>query len=217
FGAWCGVLSEPRPPRGLDSGPTRRSSDLEDGLPTAELDVERRRILEGEALLESVVEQVQLEQGGVLEHPEGPLVRIGDEREPGVFQSGRGSASRVVSRLGLDDAASRDSTREEFCRRHGVPRLEASLVEETQDTAVAEDDARGRVAEGPGIGPDHRVQDPSVTCSGSSAEATASSTAFLPVIRDLKARKATAMPASPPRIAWSSRLPDPASRYAKML
>src|SRR5690606_32885372 len=114
-------------------------------------------------------------------------------------------------------ASRRDSTREEFCRRHGVPRLEASLVEETQDTAVVEDDARGRVAEGPGIGPDHRAQDPSVTCSGSWAEATASSTARWPVIRDWKARRATPMRASPPRIAWSRRLPDPASRYAKML
>lgn len=46
-----------------------------------------------------------------------------------------------------------------------------------------------------------------------SVSAIASLTSFFPVILAFQARAATAMPARPPRIAWSSRLPEPASRY----
>ena len=54
-----------------------------------ELDVVRSGVLHGQTLSECLGEEIELEQGGVLQHREGPLVWIGDERDEGVHQRPR--------------------------------------------------------------------------------------------------------------------------------
>ena len=71
----------------------------EDRLGTAELDVVGGGVGEGEAVLQELQVQVQMQEGGGAERGEGPLVGIGDERDPRVLQQERG-ALRFRGRTG---------------------------------------------------------------------------------------------------------------------
>ncbi len=107
----------------------------EDRLRASPLHVVRGGILEHEPLVEGFEEQVELEERGVLEHPERPLVRIGDHRDPLVPEHGRdaalvelaGQAVGLGDALGGDQAPIRDAVSKEIRYGERVPVGEPAL------------------------------------------------------------------------------------------
>ena len=114
-------------------------ADVDEHRPGAlELDVVGRRVLEDEIVVERVQQQVELQERGVLQHREGPLVRIRDERDALVPQHGGGlvheqplERAHVLNPLGRDhapvveQAARLDRSRSRSGRRpraRGTPR-----------------------------------------------------------------------------------------------
>jgi hypothetical protein len=88
-----------------------RADVHEDRLRALELDVVGRRVLQDQVVLQRGEQQVELEQRGVLEHRERPLVGIRDERNPLVAQHAgrlvdeqRAIDRAVLDLLGRDDA-----------------------------------------------------------------------------------------------------------------
>ncbi len=80
------AISDP----GLSGGVALEGSDIDEHrLSLYELDVERGRVLDRDAVVESAPEEPQLQQGSVLQHRERPLVRVGDEVQNRMLQSGR--------------------------------------------------------------------------------------------------------------------------------
>ena len=76
----------------------------EQRLRPAELDVVGRRVLEDQALLDRPPEQLELQQRGVPQHREGPLVRIRDERDDVVLKHRRDAPVQCLGHVRLDFA-----------------------------------------------------------------------------------------------------------------
>ena len=120
-----------------------------------ELDVVGRRVLGGQVLGQGLADQVELEPGGIAQHLEGPLVRVGDDGDALVAQhtSPLPHALRaLVDQLGSDDLAGGEGLGEERRGREGLVVAEGLGVEAAPDGVIGEVDAARRVAEGPGIG-----------------------------------------------------------------
>ncbi|MCB0828671.1 MAG: hypothetical protein KDB62_07690 [Solirubrobacterales bacterium] len=90
------AVTDPRP--ALRQGLERADVD-EDRARASELHVVRRGVLQRQALFDRRDAEVELEQGRVAKHREGPLVRVRDERDPLVpehpFDPGRQQATRL--------------------------------------------------------------------------------------------------------------------------
>src|SRR5919108_1351195 len=76
--------------------PLERADVDEDRLRAAELDVVGRGVLEDQAGADRAPHEVELEQRRVAEHPEGPLVGVGDDGDDVVLEDGRNVAVEGV-------------------------------------------------------------------------------------------------------------------------
>ena len=97
----------------------------------APLDVVGRAVLEHQRGGETALEHVELQQRGVAQHPERPLVGVGDERDRGVAQEARPAVAEVLARhlVRLDDRAALGQLVEERRRAQRLPVLEAAGAE----------------------------------------------------------------------------------------
>ena len=136
-------------PRLALSQPLERADVDEHGLRSAPLDVVRRRVLQHQILVERAAKQLELEERGVAEHRERPLVRIRDERDPLVLENGRGAGDRdVVDLRRRDELALRDRLAEELRLRQRGPVRQAVCGERAQDARIVVEDATVPVAKG---------------------------------------------------------------------
>ena len=133
----------------------------EDGLRASPLDVVRRAVLEHKALVERFEKELELEQRRVLEHPECPLVGIGDDGEPVVAENALYAPSREHVRkpvgrahaLGGHDPARLRFGPEETAGFERLPVCEPALRERTHNRAAGREDAAVWIAEGARLGP----------------------------------------------------------------
>ena len=162
--------------------------------------------------------QVELQQGGVAQHAERPLVGIRDDRHALVFQDGGPSLRRCRRRgervagsadlPGRDQEARLGEAGEETGSGQGGPVGERPIGQGAQDGAVLVEDPRVRIAErsrfnarvGSRVHGGYRV-------SWSCCFRLKSS-----LIRPQYNRSATPTAANPPSSTWSSMLPLPGSR-----
>ena len=122
-----GELSIADPGLALAIGLERADID-EHRPPIDELDVVRRGVLDRESRRKRSLEQVELEQGGIPQHREGPLVGVGDQIESWVPQC-TGAAFRWIDLHRIDEPAVGHRLAEEIRRGKGAPPFEPSLVE----------------------------------------------------------------------------------------
>ncbi len=140
---------------GLALADALERADVDEDRPGAlELHVVRRRVLEDEVVVERVEQQVELQQRGVLQHREGPLVRIRDERDALVAQHGRGLVDEqpperrhVLDELGRHDPL----VVEQPARPQGLEVAQAVGRERAIDLVAGIEDSALRVAEGAGF------------------------------------------------------------------
>ena len=133
----------------------------EDRLSTPPLHVVRGGVLEDQVLVERAEQELELEQRGVLEHPERPLVRIRDDGDAVVAQDGgdpsgvelRRKAVRLGEPLGADELPLSDVVAEERRRRERLPVVEAALGQRPVDGASGVEDSAVRVAKGAALDP----------------------------------------------------------------
>ncbi len=149
-------LALPQPLEGADVHEDRPRS--------APLDVVGRGVLEDESLLERGEEQVELEERRVLQHPERPLVGVGDHGNALVAEDGgdagavefRGQAGRLGDSLGGDQPAHGDVLAEEVGCRERLPVRETAFGERAAHLLACVEDVAVRVAEraslDPGLG-----------------------------------------------------------------
>jgi hypothetical protein len=125
----------------------------EDGMRSPELHVEGGGVAQREAAGERVEVDVEVEEGRGLEGRERPLVRPGDEGEPGMLEDDRGVEAEG-GRLGLveptvgEEAPLRDEPREEALLLRGIERGQGPSGDRPKDATAQDVDAAGRVAEG---------------------------------------------------------------------
>src|SRR5207248_1682230 len=87
-------------PRLALAQPLERADVDEDRPGAAELDVVGRRVLEDQAGADRATHELELEEGSVAQHPEGPLVRVRDDRYDVVLEDGRDLTVERVRYLG---------------------------------------------------------------------------------------------------------------------
>ena len=133
--------------------------DVDEHRPGAdELHVVRRRVLQDHVLRQGGLEDVELQECGVPQHRERPLVWVGDDRDPPVVEH-PGPPTRRRSRrcrdaggrLGVDHVAPDQLLAEEAGAGQRLPGVEVSLVERPVDLPVHGEDPVARVAERPRV------------------------------------------------------------------
>ena len=147
-------LAVPRP-RLARAEPFERADVDEDGAGADELDVVGRGVLRQHLLGERLPGQSQLEQGGVAEHGERPLVRVGHDRDTLVAQHAGPAVAEdgpVLVQLGAHDVAGGQGAGEEVGGGEGQVVVVRFLREPAPHDVTVEVDARQRVAERPRIG-----------------------------------------------------------------
>ena len=93
---------------GLARDVRRERSDVDEGgTRAAPLDVEGGRVLEGHLFVERRTRHVELEQGGVLEHAERPLVRVRNHGHPFVLEDRHPAGRERRQRRGVGDLTRR--------------------------------------------------------------------------------------------------------------
>jgi hypothetical protein len=202
--------------------PLERAHVDEERRSAAELDVVRGRVLHHQPGLDRAADELELEQRGVAKHPERPLIRVRDDGDDVVLEdAGDAVVQRVrhvrdvVGRAGAHELPLALELREERRRGQRLPVGETLRAQEPQDAAVGGEDAAVRIAEGPGLesGEGGVALAQPTAPSGQLGEPSSSG---FPMWRSLRIRRqytfaVTAAAATPPAIAWSSRLPVPAS------
>ena len=149
-------------PRTVDPQQLERADVDEHRPATRELHVERVAVLHGDVFTECGEKDLQVEQCGVAQHLERPLVRVRDERDPFVFEdrrelTGRSAGDLVqLDGLGPDRLPLGQQRGEELRGRELRPVLGRGRVEASEDATVGVEHARRRVTKGarlePGIG-----------------------------------------------------------------
>ena len=148
-------------PRLAGTGALERADVDEDRARSTPLDVVRRRVLEREARLERLARDPQLQERGVLQHRERPLVGVRHERQALVPQrrhppaAGIGRADRLErgrrGRRRLDDVAGFHEPREQPALLERGPVRGALLGERADDLALDLEDPAVGVSERPAI------------------------------------------------------------------
>jgi hypothetical protein len=151
---------------GLSLAEPVEGPNVHEGRPgSPPLDVVRRPVLEDEALVERPEEELELQERRLLQHPERPLVRVGDDRYPLVSEHAGhravcelfGKALRLGDPLGCDELPLGDLVAEECGRGESLPVGQPALGERAQHAAVGVEDAAVRVAEGAWLDPGFRA------------------------------------------------------------
>jgi hypothetical protein len=123
----------------------------EDRPRPAPLDVVRRRVLRDEVLGERRAQELELEERRVPEHPERPLVGIGDEGDALVSEDGgvavflELSGQAVFDPLGRDERALRGRPPEELALGERLPVGQAALGERAEHSLARVENAAVRV------------------------------------------------------------------------
>ena len=188
-------------------------ADVDEHRPrAAPLDVVGRCVLERKVRPQRAPVELELEQRGVLEHRERPLVGIGDERHALVPQHARGCAREQVGmaverrRLRRHDAALVHQLPPQRRGDDRLPVLQSRAAQDAEDAVRRGEHATLMVAEGAGLGAQG-----SGACSGSGSGLRIRSTRRILYHQSFTA---TASAARPPTSSWTSMLPVPGSRYA---
>ena len=130
-------------------------ADVHEGRPRAlELHVVRRRVLQDHVVVERREQQVELEERRVLQHREGPLVWVRDERDPLVAKHGRGLVHEQVTRRGHAVRALRPDHALVVEQAGGLERLEVGQAvgrERAEDVVACIENPALRVTEGAGL------------------------------------------------------------------
>ena len=113
----------------------------EDRLRAAPLDVVGGGVLQDHAGAERRLEEIEVQQRGVLQHAEGPFVGIGDERDPGMLEHGGPIAAELRFEFalgpgGLDDAAQRGQLAKEGSGAQALPVRQRLRADAAKDPAV---------------------------------------------------------------------------------
>jgi hypothetical protein len=127
----------------------------EDGLRADKLDVERRRILDRPPSLNPALQQIELQQGSILQHGEGPFIGLGDQGHSFMRQNarpalGHDAFDRLISRIrrsGPDDEAALHVYLEEAGLLERLEVLERSARHAAKDPPIMLVDTVGRIAE----------------------------------------------------------------------
>ncbi|OPZ32296.1 MAG: hypothetical protein BWY99_02810 [Synergistetes bacterium ADurb.BinA166] len=134
-------------PRLVRCVPLERWHVDEDGSRAAPLHVVRRGVFEDEAGLQGLCEEVELEEGGILKHPEAPLVRVGDEGDAVVFQGscpGLSRSGRCVRRerhsASVHDPALLHGADEEVGSGEGFPLFQSEGAQRSTDSVRGVED-----------------------------------------------------------------------------
>ena len=117
-------------------------------LRALELDVVWARVLQNQPLLDRASQQLELQQRGVAQHREGPLVGIRDERDAVVLEHRSDATVERFRHVGLDLAGA-DDLGVQFLQEPGgrerAPVGEAPLTEQAEDPAVRGEDPAVRI------------------------------------------------------------------------
>src|SRR5207248_3159833 len=145
-------------PRLALAQPLERADVDEDRPGAAELDVVGRRVLEDQAGADRATHELELEEGSVAQHPERPLVRVGDDRDDVVLEHGRDLAVEGARHLAdavrlarADELAFALQLREERRGGERPPVLEPVRAQDPEDAPVSGEDPAVRVAERSGL------------------------------------------------------------------
>jgi hypothetical protein len=139
-----------RDPRLAFAQALERADVDEDRRCALPLDVVGRAVLEHQRRGQAALEHVELQQRRVAQHPERPLVGVGDERDRGVAQHARPAVAnrRLAHHLvRLDDGAALGQLVEDRRRAQRVPVLEASGAERAEHGPVGLKDPAVGIAE----------------------------------------------------------------------
>ena len=145
---------------GLARDVRRERPDVDEGgTRAAPLDVEGGRVLEGHLFVERRTRHVELEQGGVLEHAERPLVRVRHDRQQLVLENRHPAGRERRQRSGVGhqtrryQAAVRHEPGVKAGRGEPLPVIEGPGRQAAECRSVVMKDARVRVAERAGVEP----------------------------------------------------------------
>lgn len=121
--------------------------------PLDELDVVWRGVLEHQVVLESQKGQVELKQRSLLEHREGPFIRIADDRDPLVLQHcGRLAVAEARHRAVLEQRGpNQPRVIQQSAHRQGHEIVKSAGAECTEYTQPLHEDTAVGIAEGPGV------------------------------------------------------------------
>ena len=127
----------------------------EDRLGAVPLHVVRGGVFQDHSLVQRLAHQLQVQQRGILQHPERPFVGVGNERNSLMLQDGRPVlrtfSQRVRRTLRADDRSRRDPIAKELASGEPVPVLQRLGADAAQNAGVAIEHRAVAVAIGAGL------------------------------------------------------------------